>query len=300
VHGSEKCWKKLVNAGKFYKADVVILGGDITGKMIVPIVEQPNGTYKSAFLERIEFLTKDQLEEHITYIKNTGYYPYCCDENEFKRLEADAEEQHRLFNDLMIRSLREWIKLADERLKGTGIKIYVAPGNDDRFVIDTLFEDSSSVINVEGKVIFIDDHHEMLSSGWTNPTPWNTPRECSEDELKSKIEAMIKKVNNMQNCIFNLHCPPYGTLLDNAPHLEDLKPDLSRTDHVGSRAVYELIEKYQPLLGLHGHIHESKGKCQIGRTICVNPGSDYADGILNGYIIDLDRGKIKSLFPVYG
>lgn len=289
-----------MNAGKFYKANVVILGGDMTGKMIVPIVEQSYGTYKSDFMERTEILEKNQLGEHQMYIKNTGYYPYVCSENEFKALEANPKEQDRLFSELMINTVKEWIQLADERLRNTEIKIYVAPGNDDRFDIDSTFEESASVINAEGKVLYIDEHHEMLSSGWTNPTPWNTPRECPDEQLKVRIEALISQVQNMKNCIFNLHCPPYGTLLDNAPHLDNLKPDLSRTDHVGSQAVYDLIEKYQPLLGLHGHIHESKGRCQIGRTMCINPGSDYADGILDGYVIDLDRGKIKTLFPVYG
>lgn len=301
VHGSEKCWKKLVNAGPFYKADIVILGGDMTGKMIVPVIEQPDGTYKSDFLEREEILTRDELEKHEKFIKNTGYYPYRCSPDYVEELKTNQEKLDTLFSELMLKTIEDWIGLADKRLANSDIKIYVAPGNDDRFDIDPLFEKSSSVLNVEGKVVHIDDYHEMLSSGWTNPTPWDTPRECSEEELRKKIEAMIPQVNNMENCIFNLHAPPCGTLLDNAPHLdENLTPDLSVTDHVGSVVVYELIEKYQPLLGLHGHIHESKGKCQIGRTICVNPGSDYADGILDGYIVDLNKGKIERLFPVYG
>jgi hypothetical protein len=62
---------------------------------------------------------------------------------------------------------------------------------------------------------------------------------------------------------------------------------------VGSTAVAEMIEKYQPLLGLHGHIHEATGKRQIGRTLCVNPGSNYTEGILNGFILTLDDKKIK-------
>ena len=300
VHGSERCWKKLVNAGKFYKADLVILGGDITGKMVVPIVKQSDVKYRSDFLERTEVLEEDQLNEHKTYVRNTGYYPYVCNQDELKALEADRVGRDKLFSDLMIATLKDWIKFADERLNNTDLKIYVCPGNDDRFDIDPLFEGARSIVNAEGRVIYIDDCHEMISSGWCNPTPWKTQREVSEEELKSRIETQITQVKDIKNCIFNLHSPPYGTLLDNAPHLVDLKPDLSKQDHVGSTAVYELIKKYQPLLGLHGHIHESKGKCQIGRTVCINPGSDYADGILAGYNIGLERGQIKGLFPVSG
>jgi len=56
---------------------------------------------------------------------------------------------------------------------------------------------------------------------------------------------------------------------------------------VGSTAVRELIEEYQPPLSLHGHIHESRGKTRIGETIAINPGSVYSEGSLQGAVIDL-------------
>jgi Icc-related predicted phosphoesterase len=60
---------------------------------------------------------------------------------------------------------------------------------------------------------------------------------------------------------------------------------------VGSTAVREAIERQRPLLGLHGHVHESAGVEKIGRTVCINPGSDYGDGILRGAIVELDRDR---------
>ena len=68
----------------------------------------------------------------------------------------------------------------------------------------------------------------------------------------------------------------------------------------GSSAVRSAIEKHQPLLGLHGHIHESKGFVKIGRTFCVNPGSEYGEGILRGVIIDLEDGKVKNFLLTQG
>jgi Icc-related predicted phosphoesterase len=63
---------------------------------------------------------------------------------------------------------------------------------------------------------------------------------------------------------------------------------------VGSKAVRRAIETYQPILSLHGHIHESRGVATIGRTVCINPGSEYPDGVLRGAIVDFDRDGVKS------
>jgi Icc-related predicted phosphoesterase len=296
VHGSEKCWKKFVNAGKFYKADISILGGDLTGKAVIPIINESNNLYKVNFLEQ-EFIlkSKEELDEMLYKIVNSGYYPYIVSREELKELSANPERVNKIFEQLMIERLENWLKFVDEKLKGSKIKTYVCPGNDDPFLIDEIIKKSEVIENAEGKIIEVDSYHEMISSGWTNVTPWKTFRECSEEELKKKIDEMIQKVNNLKNCIFNLHAPPYGSGLDEAPQLdENLKPIYGGQvlTPVGSKAVKEAIERYQPLLGLHGHIHEGKGISRIGRTLCVNPGSSYEEGTLLGTIIDLDKGKI--------
>lgn len=136
----------------------------------------------------------------------------------------------------------------------------------------------------------------MISSGWSTPTPWNTFRECSEEELQKKIQAMVCQVEDMSRCIFNLHDPPYGSGLDEAPELDpQLRPKYAgrSTVAVGSKVVKEAVEKHQPLLGLFGHIHEAKGLAKIGRTVCINPGSSYEQGILLGVLVDLDGRGIN-------
>jgi hypothetical protein len=62
---------------------------------------------------------------------------------------------------------------------------------------------------------------------------------------------------------------------------------------VGSKAVRAAIEKYQPLVGLHGHIHESRSAQKIGRTTCINPGSEYGEGILRGCLVTFAEGVIE-------
>jgi Icc-related predicted phosphoesterase len=297
VHGSDICWRKLVSAGKFYKANVVILGGDMTGKEVVPLVRQHDGTVSSDFLGIPTTLRdEEELKTHIKRIKDTGYYPFDTTPEHMSELSKSPERASEVFRNLMIQRIQEWVEIAEKNLTGTGIRFIVAPGNDDNPIIDPVLDTSQVVERAEGKVLEFDGH-QMLNSGYTNPTPWATPRECSEDELKKKIEDMISQIKDFKTCIFQLHAPPYGSGLDDAPMLDkDLRPIKGGTVRgpAGSTAVLEAIKKYQPLLGLHGHIHESKGARKIGKTLCVNPGSMYSEGILQGTIIDVEKDKIRS------
>jgi Icc-related predicted phosphoesterase len=213
-------------------------------------------------------------------------------------LSNDKVKLNRLFERLMVESIDQWIKLAHERLSRTNVKCYISPGNDDIFAIDPHLTDTGVVFNPEGKVVKIDDAHEMVTLGHTNHTPWNSPREVDETELENMLERMCSKVSDMKNCVFNVHCPPIQTLIDQAPALDaTLKPIVKggqiQMTAAGSLATRKLIEKYQPLVGIHGHIHESRGTAKVGGTVCFNPGSEYTEGILRGLILDLGDGKIK-------
>lgn len=297
IHGSDVCWRKFISAGKFYKVDIIILGGDTTGKEVCPIIKHPNGKIVVQFLGRMEVVSsEDEVKTYEKRIMNSGLYPYHTTPEKLKMLTADENKVQEIFNTLMIRRWKEWIEIAEKNLRGTDIRCFVAPGNDDHFIIDPIIDASDVVERIEGKVVEIDGH-EMISSGWTNPTPWNTPRECGEEELSKKIEAMASQVKDVANSIFNLHAPPYNSKLDEAPILdENLTPIKggTATGPVGSKAVLQAIRKYQPLLGLHGHIHESKGAIKMGRTLCLNPGSMYSEGMLQGILIVLEKYKVKS------
>jgi Icc-related predicted phosphoesterase len=297
IHGSEKCFLKFVNAAKFYKAQAIVLGGDVTGKVIVPLVKYDN-EYRATF-RGLTRTAKDeneaaQLEKEIRF---TGYYPYRTNPDEMQRLQSEAAV-HPIFLRLMLETLEQWIRLAEERLRGSGVEMYMTGGNDDVPEIKSIIRKSDYVIDPEGEVVNIFGRHEMISLGFSNPTPWKTPRECSEEELWSKIQDMTSRVKDMKNCIFNFHVPPIDSGLDAAPKLDaDLTPVYEGTELVtisaGSSSVRKAIEQCQPLLGLHGHIHESRGFMKIGRTLCINPGSESSEGILHGVMVDVkDDGSL--------
>lgn len=304
VHGSEICWKKFISGGKFYEVDTLILGGDMTGKAIVPIIAQGNGQYKVTLLEQETMLEDEEaVKEMATTIQNRGYYPYVTDPDEVAEISSTPGRSDELFLKEVTETLERWMAYADEKLAGTGIKCYVCPGNDDVFEVDNVIATSKSVIHAEGKVLQLSEHHEMVSSGWSNPTPWDTHREEPDEDLEIRIEAIIAKANNPSNAVFNLHAPPFGSGLDEAPELtEDLR--LAHAGRalipVGSHAVLHVIEKYHPLLGLHGHIHEGKGTRKYKRTLCINPGSMYEQGRLLGAVVNLARNKVKSYILTTG
>jgi Icc-related predicted phosphoesterase len=285
---------------------MLILGGDITGKMIIPIIEQHDSTYRCQFSDsKYELKTKEQLEKMEKDIRMSGQYPYLTNQTEIEELSNNNDKMNKLFLNLVLRTLERWMKLAEERLGDTNINCYITGGNDDWPEIDSVLKNSDKIINPEGLVVDIDGHHEMISCGYSNITPWKCPRDIPEEELADKINAMASKVQNMENCIFNLHCPPYSTGIDTAPELDDQFKQVIRSGQpmmipVGSIAVRKAIEKYNPLLGLHGHIHESRGYFELGRTLCLNPGSEYSQGILRGVIVDIDEKKIKDYLLTSG
>lgn len=300
-HGSNVVFRKFINSGKFYEADVIILGGDITGKKVIPFVRQADGTFKVNHLDR-EHVVKDgnEAEAFKTSIIDMGYYPYMTDPEEMAKLAGDKTAQDAIFKSLMKERIRDCLTLAEERLEGTNIKCYVQPGNDDEYEIDELFVGGDKVVNPEGKVIQIDENYTMISTGHGNITPWNCPRDVSEERLREIIDAMASQVTDFDQCIFNFHCPPFDTVLDQAPELDaELRPTLEMGGKphmvpVGSPAIRHAIDQYQPRLGLHGHIHESRGSQKLGRTVCLNPGSEYGEGVLRGVIVDIDKKGVKS------
>lgn len=302
IHGSTRCWNKVVKARKFYKADVVIVGGDITGKAIVPIVHQSDGTFTSSFLGRKWTLkNRQELQAHEALIADSGLYAYSTEAGQMEDL-GEKKVAETIFKEKITERLKEWSEIAQTEFKATGKRIIVCPGNDDYEFIDEVLQKSDVLVNSEGKILDLDADHEMLSCGWSNPTPWHTPRECSEEELAKKIETMVAKIRDLQSSVFNLHDPPFGSGLDVAPKLKNGLQVSARgeTEHVGSKAVLDLIQRYQPLLSLHGHIHEAMGMHKIGKTLCINPGSNYTDGILSGVLVAIEKKEIKSTLLTSG
>ncbi len=298
VHGSDICWSKFLNAGKFYNADLLILGGDMTGKAVVPVVHQGGKNYRIILLEQVFDITnEEELQDMLKRIRSRGYYPYITNPDEITELEKNPDRVHEIFLTEVLKVVQQWMELADKKLDGTGMQVYCCPGNDDTFEVDEIVRASRCVVLAEGQVIPLDSHHEMIASGWSNQTPWNTEREEDENQLKVRYEAMISKLKDPRNAVFNIHVPPYKSNLDEAPELDaNLRPKMAGQSlkPVGSTALRKAIEQTQPLLGLHGHIHEGRGTSRIGKTLCINPGSMYEQGVLLGAIIKLGKNKIEN------
>ncbi len=306
LHASDKCFRKFINGAKFYNADTLILGGDVTGKVLIPIIKGKDGKYSLSLFGRQTTVREERLEECKSKLRDAGQYYFVSTEDEMVELNADKSKVETIFNENILSLLKSWISLANERLGGTHVKCFISPGNDDRFEIDEVLKDSGSVVNPENRVVKIADHYEMITLGFTNPTPWNSPREASEERLGEMIESLASELDNPGNAIFNLHVPPYGSGIDRAPavdkELRYVKQGMGALKMIsaGSTAVRSSIEKHQPLVGLHGHIHESKGFINLGKTLCLNPGSEYSDGILRGALLDLEDGRVKEFLLTSG
>jgi Icc-related predicted phosphoesterase len=304
IHGSEVCWRKFLNSAAFYKADLVVLGGDVTGKAMVPIT-QYQGYWQVTLRGQTHRLeTREELEAILTRIRNSGFYPAMVTPDELQHLSQEEGAVDRRFTVEMLSSLDRWLDMADGKLRGGQIPCILNGGNDDIWEIDDVLEQSPCVSFGEGKMLDLDGF-QLISMGWTNPTPWDTFREAPEPDLAEKIEAVAGQIPDMKRAIFNFHAPPYGTGLDEAPALdENMRPMHGGAvmKPVGSTAVRDAILKHQPLLSVHGHIHESRGIKRMGRTMAINPGSVYGDGVLQGAVIDLDpkKGKVARYVLVNG
>lgn len=298
LHGSNVCFKKFVNGAKFYGADVLVLGGDLTGKAVIPIAEQADGSFIACqHGESVSIEGKDDLDDFVKRQGNIGFYPVVLTEAEYQRLAKDPKAQEALFKRLVLERVHEWSEFAESKLKGTDIPLVALPGNDDFHEIDEILTKAPHVDFHEMQVCDFKDGYQMLFCGGSTPTPWDTEREYSEAQYVARFAELLPQVRDMRRCIFNVHVPPFGTTLDSCPKLDDnqqvvYEMGLPAQTHAGCQTLNDIIKEHQPLLGLHGHVHEGRAKINIGGTVCINPGSVYPEGILQGAMITLEDGVV--------
>ncbi|MGV1048411.1 MAG: metallophosphoesterase family protein [Solirubrobacterales bacterium] len=305
VHGSRVCWKKFVNAAAHYPADALVMGGDLTGKALVPIVREGDGSYSAEVIgERREARTAEELDQMQRAIATNGMYPLIVDRAEAEALRDDKARRERAFERALLDELRLWVEFADERLAGTGTRAYVIPGNDDPWSIDAVLAAGSAVDACDEQLRLVGGH-EMISFGYANRTPWQTPRELDEEEIYSRLKRLVDQLETPRTAIFNIHVPPRDSSLDTAFEVDAelryvTKGGRPHEVATGSSAVRQIIEETQPLLSLHGHIHESKGVTTIGRTVAINPGSDYGSGHLDGCLVHIAPNRVVNQYLVSG
>jgi Icc-related predicted phosphoesterase len=298
IHGSEVCWRKFLNARPVYEPDAMVIGGDITGKVLVPIVAASGDSwtartnYGDVALEGEEALRAYERE-----IADVGSYTVRLSADEYEAIRDDPERVDAAFHDAVLARVEAWMELAAERLSDTDIPLLVSGGNDDYWEVDEVLGAASRVRCPDRDVIELGPF-DLLSFGAANETPWSCPRDMSEDELAKVYGELIAGLDGNRPAIFNLHVPPYGTALDEAPLLdENQRPTASMTGTelapVGSTAVRAAIEETQPTLSLHGHVHESRAMVKIGKSTALNPGSEYSQGVLRAAIVDVDEHKVR-------
>ncbi len=302
IHGTETLWRKFLNAAGVYRAQVIVMGGDVAGKVVVPLRECPDGYEIELFGRRELLRSEDEAQDAEQRIRANGMYPYRMSAEEVRRVaELPEQEREQWFARVMMETFERWLALAEERLAQSDVRCFLMPGNDDPPGIDEALARTRRVEACDERIVEFDGH-EMISLGYSNITPFHSPRELEEQELYRRVERLADQLSDPRGAIFNLHVPPYASTLDTAAELDESLTVVTQAGApkqipVGSTAVRELIERYQPLVSLHGHVHESPGATHIGRTLCVNPGSAYHTGRIAGCLINVDgKGRARHQF----
>jgi Icc-related predicted phosphoesterase len=303
IHGSEPTYRKFLNAAKFYEVDALVFGGDLMGKLLIPIVREADGTYRARLQGQNHHISGDEeMERFKRTLQTLGFYWQEMDPDEYRTYEGQQDRIDTLFDVLAKERLADWVALAEERLEGTGVRAYLCGGNDDTEEVLTALDEAprDRVVNAENRVVPLDDEHVLVTVGYSTPTPWQTPRERTEPEIADVIEKVVAEVPDPSRAVFNFHCPPLDSSLDTClkldasvwpptPVIENRQPVYYGA---GSQAVTDALRRYQPTVGLHGHIHESRGMNRYGRTPAFNPGSEYGEGVLRGLIVAISGGEV--------
>src|SRR5919108_1583782 len=303
IHGSEPTYRKFLNAATFYDVDALVFGGDLMGKLLIPMVRDTGATWRASLQGQQHHLTSEEaLSEFKRTMQTLGFYWQEMEPDEYAEYEGNQDRIDRLFDVLAKERLKEWVGLAEERLAGTDVKVYLCGGNDDTDEVLSALDEATGdrVVNAENRVVPIDDEHELVTVGYSTPTPWETPREKTDPEIAEVIDKVVSGVTDPSRAVFNFHCPPLDSSLDTCLKLDASvwppTPVIDRGQPVyygaGSQAVADALDRYQPTVGLHGHIHESRGGTKNGRSPAFNPGSEYGEGVLRGLIVAIRGGEV--------
>ena len=305
-HGSEGVFRKFIASGFQYKADILMVGGDVTGKAMIPVIHQGQGRYVGTWFGKEAVATNPtELEKIKKDISSVGFYPIVLEKDEAKELETQPGKMASRFEAEMCLRVRQWMILAEEKLTPQKMLLYFMAGNDDLASIDAAVAEFKSIRNPDMRHSEIEGGYEVVGLSNANMTPWHCARDVEEAVLEQKLETLTGMIHHPEQTIAVLHVPPFGSGLDTCPELDKNLKIVTQGGQVvmksaGSLAVKAFIEKVQPMLSLHGHIHESPGHVHIGRTLSINAGSEYAEAILKAAIINLEDGKVKGHLLISG
>jgi Icc-related predicted phosphoesterase len=298
-HGSEAVFRKFLASGLQYKVNALMVGGDVTGKAMVPVIHQGGGKYQGHLFGADKIAsTPDELEALKKSISNVGFYPIVLEKDEAQELENDPVRMGARFEKEMCNRVRDWMKLAEEKLVPQSITLYFMPGNDDLYSIDGVIDEFKHIRNPDMKCFEMEGGYNVVGLSNANMTPWHCARDLEEPDLAAKLGQLAALIQKPERTVAIIHVPPFNSSLDTCPDLDQNLKIITQGGQVvmkpaGSPAVRAFIEKVQPMLTLHGHIHESPGHTRIGKTLMINAGSEYAEAIMKAAIINLEDGKVK-------
>jgi uncharacterized protein len=305
LHGSEVVLNKTLNSAKFYGVKDLVVAGDITGKVLVPILERPDGTLACDLHGVDREFSRKELRDIQKQIRNAGFYFTLVSPAEYDELAADKSKQRAAFLREMLADLTRFYAKAEEKLRPLGTRLYLLAGNDDYPEVAEFIRTTPSpvIVPYDEQVVEFRDGYQIVGYGYSNPTPWSTPREQSEDQLLTGLRRVVRTADRKRTLLV-AHAPPHETVIDKAPQLTpDLRPIMKAGQlvmaSVGSTAVRTVLEEFRPIVGLHGHIHESSGRDFVGgsgagdRIPVFNPGSEYNAGVLRGVLMTIENGAVR-------
>ena len=190
MHGSDVCWRKFLNAAGFYGVDTLIMGGDLCGKGLTPVVRE-NGGWKLPLAGEERYVSTRGGARGAGRAR-AAVGPLSPPDEPRRNSTASRPTRRALdemFETALVEGVRRWMEMADERLENSESIAYVMPGNDDPWAIDAALADRSRVVACDDKIVRVGEH-EMLSLGWANETPWHTDRELDEPALYERIKQV--------------------------------------------------------------------------------------------------------------
>src|SRR5260370_30923965 len=127
LHGSQHAFRKFINAAKFYEANVLIMGGDVLGKSIIPVVKYSPGRYRATVQgETEEVQTEAELEHLLNRIGAQGAYSKVMSVEEYEAVQSHPSPLDNLFDELSHQHISDWVDFAESSLKGTGAKSHIS------------------------------------------------------------------------------------------------------------------------------------------------------------------------------
>lgn len=303
IHGSKLMWDKAIIAATQENIDLLIIAGDLVGKQVTTIVESDKISYFAIINSNTELINAEELESLKNKNELYGSYTIVLTKEEYEILQKDKELALRIYSETLCERIDNWLTSFNQKKNSYPFTLLISPGNDDPFNINNVLIKYNSINILAGidNVVNI-NNYSIVNFSRVNKTPWKTPREMSEQKIYEKLKFLLKDCQR-DKLIFNFHCPPYESQIDKAPMLDgDLKLNVNsgaiKLNHIGSISIKNIIEEYQPIISFHGHVHESAGVDRIKNTIMFNPGSEYAQGIMKGYIVKIVDDSVSTYYRI--